>query len=224
VFCGYAAGSWKICPNCGAPKTNIGKWLARKWNVPLPRKVGSIRIQPGTAMYHRDGQYWNNLTNFPGALFDPSGYVLFEDEKAYRNSRHLKVKTQTNISPFGKKLPEIEGYVVGNPPLKRNFDFGEVEEEEIDGGFVYALHNPAWKGWIKLGKTQDTDERLGTYQTGSPLRDYSVIRSIRHDNPNRAEKMAHAIARVMSGEWNAHEWFRISHKQANAILNLVKSN
>ena len=45
-----------------------GRNLNEKW------KVGAKH-----ALYHKDGTWYERLEKFPGALFDPYGYILFED-------------------------------------------------------------------------------------------------------------------------------------------------
>lgn len=60
------------------------------------------------ALYHRDGSWYNNLERFPGALFDPNGYVLFATEEAYKNSRHLRIAQETNVT---EGISSIPGYV-----------------------------------------------------------------------------------------------------------------
>jgi 5-methylcytosine-specific restriction protein A len=74
-----------------------GKLLNKKW------KVGAKH-----ALYHRDGCWYNNLEDFPGALFDPKGYVLFETEQEYRSSRHLRITQETNV-PDG--ISSMPGYI-----------------------------------------------------------------------------------------------------------------
>lgn len=41
-------------------------------------------------------------------------------------------------------------------------------------GWIYAITNPAWAGYVKLGRTFDVAERLRGYQTSSPHRDYHL--------------------------------------------------
>jgi hypothetical protein len=60
------------------------------------------------ALYHREGCWYNNLDRFPGALFDPNGYVVFATENAYRNSRHLRITQETNVT---NGIASIPGYV-----------------------------------------------------------------------------------------------------------------
>ena len=114
AFCNYQPGEWKNCPNCGAPKTGTGTWLAKRWKVPLAKKSTS-RFQAGTAFFHRDGHYWNRLKNFPGALFDTTGYVLFQNEDQYLSCSGITVKSQTNLTGSVTRLSQVSGYVVGQP-------------------------------------------------------------------------------------------------------------
>ncbi len=60
-------------------RTNSGKNLQRIWNIP------AVHV-----LYHKDGNYYNHLNNFPGALCDPNGYVIFNSEKEYKTSPYLK--------------------------------------------------------------------------------------------------------------------------------------
>jgi hypothetical protein len=60
------------------------------------------------ALYHREGTWYNNLDRFPGALFDPTGYVIFATEQAYRNSRYLRITQETNVT---NGIASIPGYV-----------------------------------------------------------------------------------------------------------------
>ena len=50
---------------------------------------------------HREGRFYENLTAFPGALFDANGYVVFETEDEYRNCEGLSVKAKTNVAKPG---------------------------------------------------------------------------------------------------------------------------
>ena len=43
-----------------------------------------------------------------------------------------------------------------------------IDAETIESGWVYALHNTSWPGWIKVGKAADLDSRMGSYRTYEP--------------------------------------------------------
>ena len=68
--------------------------LSQEWNV---------RVRH--ALFHRDGCWYNNLERFPGALFDPDGYVRFETEEQYLNSQYLNVSKQTNVPNSISSIP-----------------------------------------------------------------------------------------------------------------------
>ena len=38
-----------------------------------------------SAYYHGEGNWWWNLTEFPGVLFGPFGCVIFQTEEDYRH-------------------------------------------------------------------------------------------------------------------------------------------
>lgn len=78
-----------------AKKQLSGNMLNKEWNVGAKH-----------ALYHRDGHWYNNLQRFPGALFDPNGYVLFATEQEYRDSPYVNVTQETNVQGGIKKMPE----------------------------------------------------------------------------------------------------------------------
>jgi hypothetical protein len=71
------------------PANLTGKYLAKLWNVDVVH-----------ALYHRDGTWFNHLRDFPGALFDTRGYVLFQTPSEYENSPYLHHGVQLNV-PHG---------------------------------------------------------------------------------------------------------------------------
>lgn len=44
----------------------------------------------------------------------------------------------------------------------------------IKAGYVYAISNPAWPEYVKIGSSIDVLDRLNSYQTSSPNRDYKL--------------------------------------------------
>ena len=83
-------------------------------------------------------------------------------------------------------------------------------------GHVYAMANAAWPEWIKIGKAVDAEDRLSSYQTSSPLRDYTLIHYAYSDDRNVAERQAHALAVKMGSSRN--EWFKISNEDAVVVI------
>ena len=72
-----------------------GRDLNEKW-----------RVGASHALYHRDGTWYQCLNRFPGALFDPDGYVLFETEEAYRRCPNLRHGVKLNVTGGISTIPE----------------------------------------------------------------------------------------------------------------------
>lgn len=84
--------------------------------------------------------------------------------------------------------------------IKRTLQFTVTE------GFLYIIENKAWPNYYKIGMTLDTEERLRSYQTYSPKRDY-VLRSYRFfKNRRQAEKELH---KLLENERAEGEWFEL---------------
>jgi len=92
----------------------------------------------------------------------------------------------------------------------------------IKEGYVYAISNSAWPEWIKIGKAIDADDRLSSYQTSSPMRDYKLVHSVYFEDRNVAERKAHTLAAFKTAHpWNKHdngEWFKLTEIEAIEIL------
>jgi len=103
--------------------------------------------------------------------------------------------------------------------------FREMAEEGVQAGDVYVIINKAWPEWVKIGRAIDAKDRLRSYQTSSPLRDYWIVHSRHFDDVNAAERKAHLIAaRITSTPWNKHdngEWFKLTEQQAEDVLKEV---
>jgi hypothetical protein len=87
-------------------------------------------------------------------------------------------------------------------------------------GDVYAIANPAWDGWIKIGMAVDAEDRLKSYQTSSPRRDYVLLHREFFNNRRRAEAEAHILASEKAEERRG-EWFKINTVDAINIINSI---
>ncbi len=74
-----------------------GRQLNKEWGVGARH-----------ALFHKDGTWYSNLKKFPGALFDPEGYILFKTEKDYLENPNVSVGKETNIP---KGISSLPGYV-----------------------------------------------------------------------------------------------------------------
>jgi hypothetical protein len=70
--------------------------LIRKWALPVRE-----------AHFHREGTFYEHLSQFPGALCDTNGYVLFDSKEEYEKCPKLELKKKANV-PEG--IVSIPGY------------------------------------------------------------------------------------------------------------------
>tara|TARA_B100001250_G_C19738264_1_gene761831 strand:- start:82 stop:648 length:567 start_codon:yes stop_codon:yes gene_type:complete len=84
-------------------------------------------------------------------------------------------------------------------------------------GYVYIISNPSYKGWIKVGKAIDAKDRLKSYQTSTPFRDYILEYSKFFNNRNSTEKIAHHNISKIAEETRG-EWFRANKYEAMSII------
>ena len=75
-------------------RTGSGKQLNVQW-----------RVGAQHALYHKEGNYYNHLIRFPGALFDPNGYVLFKTKSEYESSPYLQHGQQLHVPDLLSSMP-----------------------------------------------------------------------------------------------------------------------
>jgi len=100
--------------------------------------------------------------------------------------------------------------------------FGDAAFESLNNyktakqGQVYILYSPAYPSWVKIGMAVDAEDRLKQFQTGSPYRDYILIKAYDTDDRRKAESEVHELLRKTHG--NKNEWFVIAAPVAKEIL------
>tara|TARA_R110000782_G_C14718184_1_gene403895 strand:+ start:67 stop:549 length:483 start_codon:yes stop_codon:yes gene_type:complete len=76
-------------------------------------------------------------------------------------------------------------------------------------GDVYVVRNRAWPTWYKIGRALDAEDRLKTYQTGAPQRDYELVHTEWFENCHTAEKEIHKmLEQHKSCHERRNEWFK----------------
>lgn len=136
------------------------------------------------------------------------------------NRRRLESHSRKNTTRMfvnGKYIPKT--HPMHKPGNYRTFEDAWTHKElnKQKAGYVYAICNPAWPGWIKVGMAVDAQDRLNSYQTGSPMRDFELIASFKTEDKSRDEKKAHIIFRERCSEQSG-EWFNISKEEAYSII------
>ena len=74
-----------------------GQTLVETWGLPVRQ-----------ARFARDGKFYMPLHEFPGALCDPHGYIIFESRDEYLRCQQLHVGSRLNVRGGIARLP---GYV-----------------------------------------------------------------------------------------------------------------
>lgn len=90
------------------------------------------RVNANHALYRSDGTWYHQLREFPGALFDSNGYVLFNTPEELNRNPYLQIGKQITIPAGISSLPE---YVKVADTI---IDDRDTEEEDVYGdGSIY---------------------------------------------------------------------------------------
>lgn len=153
----------------------------------------------------QDGEWW---------------YVGAADGGRRRASAHER-KNDTRMFVDGRYIPKSH-------PLYRAGRYKSFEDAAFSGlqnykrdtrGHVYIITNDAWRGWVKVGKAVDAHDRLNSYQTSSPMRDYKLYAAWNVKNRDDAERLAHTMLDNKFERRN--EWFRCDADVAATLLEEV---
>ena len=133
---------------------------------------------------------------------------------AARNARHNPLSMYVNGKYVSRKHPL---YKAGRYKSFGDAAFIALQKDvQVKEGYVYAIANPAWPDWIKIGMAIDAQDRLNGYQTSSPMRDYVLVYDVYFKDRLEAERKAHKVAERY-GERQG-EWFKITREQAILVL------
>ena len=108
------------------------------------------------------------------------------------------------------------------PPMRPDpLTVAEEREADDGSGYVYAITNRAWPGWVKIGRARDVRKRQGDYQTYSPKRDYKLKHAVRCEDRITAETTVHRHAALLAFGRRRCEWFRLTLGSAKTVLHRV---
>jgi hypothetical protein len=78
-----------------------GKKLNERW-----------RIGAQHALYSKRGNWYHRLERFPGALCDPTGYILFDSQKALESCPGIVISAgDENCISISHRISSLNGYV-----------------------------------------------------------------------------------------------------------------
>lgn len=100
-------------------------------------------------------------------------------------------------------------------------------EIESMSQICYVIINSAWPDYVKIGFTTKSEmtERLRTYQTATPFRDFEVYHEVYFDDARLAEKEIHKRLKQMNAIRQPNtEWFKMSKKIAANIIDSIRDD
>lgn len=138
-------------------------------------------------------------------------------------TKYNPVSNPNRMYVNGKYVPKSHPlYKAGRYKNFESAAFSALEGyEKSNVGYVYAVCNPAWEGWYKVGMAVDAADRCSGYQTSSPFRDYKVSYSKYFEDRREAEKLAHAKLKENKIE-HANEWFKTDLKTIKTIIKNIE--
>ena len=72
--------------------------LNRRIGYIVPERIGGL-------YYHINGDWYEILTQFPGALFDAHGYIIFETEDDFRRHPQITIGSTIHVAGGISNLP-----------------------------------------------------------------------------------------------------------------------
>ncbi len=103
------------------------KQLCKRWNVKAKH-----------SLYRKTGDWYHRLKQFPGALFDDKGYILFRTEQEYQQCIYLQIQQDVHVPQGISSIPGYIQIVIGGReyiPLSRDSDtamFFEGKETRVN--------------------------------------------------------------------------------------------
>jgi DNA-directed RNA polymerase subunit RPC12/RpoP len=130
-----------------------------------------------------------------------------------KNSNPNRMFVNGKYIPQSHPLYKAGSYTTFNDAAFSTFD----KLSKVLDGYVYAITNPAWEGWVKIGMAVDAEDRCNAYQTSSPFRDYTIEASISVKDRRKSEAEAHKKAKKIARQ-TIGEWFNLPIEEAKHII------
>ena len=146
----------------------------------------------------------NNLS--PSA--DPKLAFRFYCENQYTGQITSSVSVTSRIKIVKKQIDFIQKSIVNIIYENNNKSAKGMKE-----GYVYAISNPAWPDFVKVGCSIDVYDRFSTYQTSSPHRDFELIDYVFTIDRTALESEIHTKFHSQG------EWVKTTPKEIKTLLN-----
>jgi hypothetical protein len=151
-------------------------------------------------------------------VFEDGEWWYYGDSTGRRRVTSHNKKNKNRMFVNGKYVPKSHPlWKAGNYKSFDEAAFSSLQNyERSNEGQVYIIVNPSWPDWVKIGMAVNAEDRLNSYQTGSPMRDYKLVYAVYTKDRRRAEREAHKAAEAIA-ERNG-EWFKMSIGQAKECI------
>jgi hypothetical protein len=162
----------------------------------------------------------------------PKNWDVREDGKVFDGRTWRKPGKNHHMNSSGlifykRKYRTLESYLQQGGNLDRivleNTSVNAINDlvtklyHQEKSGDVYAITHPLRKGWVKVGKAMLAENRLGSYQTGDPFREYKLLCKLFVEDNATAEKELHDLFEAEASERRL-EWFKISQKKTKELF------
>ena len=144
-----------------------------------------------------------------------SEFIIRTYKEVLMNNYKIKDKESVKLRNRGFQL-QFE--FVRRDLLKIIYKNNNKSASGIKSGFVYAIANPAWGDYVKIGSAIDVYDRLASYQTSSPLRDFYLIDYYFAHNRLEEESVIHNLF------YRNSEWCKASVPEMKLLFKQRKIN
>lgn len=142
-------------------------------------------------------------------LNEENWWPSFVGKKHYKCISCYDMRRIENKIKKGEKLPPKMLAKLYDKQTKDVYD-------QVKEGSVYVMGNPVWPDWVKVGMAVDAEDRLNSYQTSCPFRDYMLYYSYKAKDRRKAESEAHS--KLDEKFERRKEWFRCTPQEAIEVL------
>ena len=139
------------------------------------------------------------------------------------NPKAVKARDAKRMYVNGKEISKYDPvHTAGRYKTLEGAAFASLNNySSVEEGYVYAVSNPAWEGWFKVGMALDAYDRCAGYQTSSPFRDNKVEYCKYFINRREAEQTAHNQL-IAKGVENSSEWFKTDLTTIKTIIKNIE--
>jgi len=159
----------------------------------------------------------------PSKLERRDGRVVYIAPKSGIRQYYSDIQRRNSERMFvsGKYIPKTHD--LHKPGTYNTFEeaWSREELDKVVAGQVYLIQNPAWPEWVKIGMAVDAEDRLRSFNTSSPFRDYELVYAITVKDKRQTEISAHRLCDMLCEERRG-EWFKMPVDKAINVFEQLK--